>query len=710
MNDLTPLSPLAYLLLPVLLMMSKSSQQRESLLKRADLTMQRRENKRELKALQKHLQKEARFYLKIIQQRLAYLGFAYLPGAASVGTDGKVAKRRKVRYVPFSYVFYGPDVIQMRIEVAKLNLIGTKNALPYQVRVADIIATETIFELSMAVERDMTAEADAKGGAWLMIHRSEGTSGLPNYITFQAALLHYPDDPHRGTLLLGSGINRVIHSVDLDNYPHVLVAGTSGGGKSNMVNNLICQLTMFNTPDELRLILVDLKRVEFTFYKNLPHLLNPFDEDRPIIIDAESTVNALQYLYEELERRTDLFEGKAKKLSEWNQQYPDQRLPRLMMVIDEWSVLVLGRDEDGKRIAKAITNLTTKITSLGRAVGIHLMIATQRPDARVLDPLIRMNMSLTIAGSVPTRFQSQAITGTGDAAKLDAHPGRMLYMVGPSVTHLQTPHCTNDDVAMSVKIASGRAAGLIELARTNEGWVTQIKAGALVVYVHDRLSGDLRITYLQSELEQFGISHADVKAWHDDLLKQQSVTIDGREFAVEKVGKRLILSEVGEETEYNPRPLLTAEIVRKVEYAWVTDKPTPPPEPMEIEVEAETQPPAKPQLTIPATVPVQPRKKHPMLLNDSEVLQQFIDLHCQLGPYKTKVAEFYEAYERYCQSIEAIPKSKKELTILLKKKGIASGRGNYGVALYVGIEVNSDDNIADDDNNDNDDLPDLLSA
>jgi len=204
---------------------------------------------------------------------------------------------------------------------------------------------------------------------------------------------------------------------DLARMPHALIAGATGSGKSVCINSIIVTLLTNNSPDELRLILVDPKRVELTGYNGIPHLLTP------VITEAKDTVAALAYCVGEMERRYKLFaNGGKRNIDQYNAE-PDLgegRLPYIVVIIDELAdlMLVAAREVEGSIV---------RLAQMARAVGIHLIVATQRPSVDVITGLIKANIPTRIAFAVASQIDSRTILDVSGAEKLLGY-GDMLYI------------------------------------------------------------------------------------------------------------------------------------------------------------------------------------------------------------------------------------------------------------------------------------------
>lgn len=204
---------------------------------------------------------------------------------------------------------------------------------------------------------------------------------------------------------------------DLAKMPHVLIAGATGSGKSVAINTIILSLLMNNSPDELRMILVDPKRVELTLYNGMPHLLTP------VITEPKDTVVALKRVVEEMEKRYKLFASHGKRNIEQYNEAPDLgegKLPYIVVVIDELADLMMAS-------AREVESKIVRLAQMARAVGIHLIVATQRPSVDVITGLIKANIPTRVAFAVTSQVDSRTIIDGAGAEKLLGQ-GDMLYI------------------------------------------------------------------------------------------------------------------------------------------------------------------------------------------------------------------------------------------------------------------------------------------
>jgi S-DNA-T family DNA segregation ATPase FtsK/SpoIIIE len=220
------------------------------------------------------------------------------------------------------------------------------------------------------------------------------------------------------TLALGRDVAGVPVFANLAKMPHLLVAGSTGTGKTICLNTLITTLLYENSPETLRLILIDPKRVEFPVYNDLPHLLTP------VIVDSTKSVNAFKWLIGEMDRRFSvLSEAKARDINSYNEKMikdGTELMPFIVLVVDELADLMASR---GREIEAAIVRLA----QMARAVGIHLILATQRPSVEVITGLIKANITSRITFQVASQVDSRTILDASGAEKL-LGAGDMLFL------------------------------------------------------------------------------------------------------------------------------------------------------------------------------------------------------------------------------------------------------------------------------------------
>jgi len=241
------------------------------------------------------------------------------------------------------------------------------------------------------------------------------------------------------TLALGRDVSGAPVYTDITEMPHLLVAGATGTGKTIFLNTLILSLLYKATPETLRMIMVDPKRVEFQNYNDMPHLLCP------VIYDAQKTMNALQWLIKEMERRFQVFsEIPTRNIKTYNSNKTvissGMQLPYIVLVVDELADLMAAR---GKELEAGIVRLA----QMARATGIHLVLATQRPSVEVITGTIKANVTSRITFQVASQVDSRTVLDTSGAEKL-LGAGDMLFLSSKSskIGRIQGPYISEKEV------------------------------------------------------------------------------------------------------------------------------------------------------------------------------------------------------------------------------------------------------------------------
>ncbi len=219
---------------------------------------------------------------------------------------------------------------------------------------------------------------------------------------------------------------------DFKEMPHLLIGGTTQSGKTSLLDSIIAGLILKAKPDELRLSLIDLKNVSFQKYKNIPHLLG---DVATTVNEATKILNSLVTVMEN--RKEVMAREKATNIEEFNDQ-SGRRLPYVVIIIDEYGALAANSDH--KHLSSLI-----KLASQGAACGIHLIIATQRPDYRVVDKRVEANIPGRIALKVSAALESRIILGVSGAEKLRGQ-GDLLYKSSDGIVRVQGCYISNDDV------------------------------------------------------------------------------------------------------------------------------------------------------------------------------------------------------------------------------------------------------------------------
>ncbi len=337
-----------------------------------------------------------------------------VPNSGDTKINSAVIKRTLQNFgidVLMSEVNVGPTVTQYTFKPAE------------GIKLSKITSLSNDLALSLA-SHPLRIEAPIPGRSLVGIE-------VPNKVRAKVGLRNLIDTPNfqKSTsnliLALGKDVSGIPVYADLTRMPHMLVAGSTGTGKTIFLNNLILSLlyqpstsAKSASPESLRLILVDPKRVEFPVYENLPHLLCP------VIYGAQQTVNAMRWLTREMERRFDvLASAKARDIGTYNGNVlkaGNSPLPYIVVIIDELADLMASK---GREIEATIVRLA----QMARAVGIHLVVATQRPSVEVITGLIKANITTRITFQVASQVDSRTILDCSGAERLIGY-GDMLYL------------------------------------------------------------------------------------------------------------------------------------------------------------------------------------------------------------------------------------------------------------------------------------------
>ncbi len=262
-------------------------------------------------------------------------------------------------------------------------------------------------------------------------------------------------------LVLGKDVAGKPVTVDLGAMPHLLIAGTTGSGKSVCINAILCCLLMNHTPNQLRFVMVDPKRVELTGYNGIPHLLTP------VIVETDKVVGTLQWMSREMESRYKKFsEVGARNIDDFNSRQPN-KLPYIVVVIDELADLMMMAPEETER------NLN-RLAQLARATGIHVIIATQRPSVDVLTGMIKANFPARISFKVVSGIDSRVVLDRVGAERLIGL-GDMLFQApdAPAPKRLQGVFVANNEIQRLVNFWKRQAQSLLPVLQNRSDEPTQ---------------------------------------------------------------------------------------------------------------------------------------------------------------------------------------------------------------------------------------------
>jgi DNA segregation ATPase FtsK/SpoIIIE, S-DNA-T family len=267
----------------------------------------------------------------------------------------------------------------------------------------------------------------------------------PNVVTLGDIFDELPQNASPLSVWLGKDISGASVWADLARMPHILIAGTTGSGKSGCINTMLCSILLRATPDDLRMILVDPKRVELGLYESIPHLLTP------VVSSPKAAAAVLANVLTEMDRRYERMSlARARNLPELNRalrKRGEQTLPYLLVVIDELADLMMVSPQE---VEDAVIRLAQK----SRAVGIHLVLATQRPSVDVITGMIKANVPSRIAFAVSSQTDSRVILDGGGAESLLGQGDMLFKPLGTSrLQRVQGAFVTEDEIALLVEQA-----------------------------------------------------------------------------------------------------------------------------------------------------------------------------------------------------------------------------------------------------------------
>lgn len=332
----------------------------------------------------------------------------------------------------------GPTLTQFGIEPQYLNL---RNGKRVKVKVNKLVSLADDLALALAAPSvRIQAPVPGKGYVGIEVPNADGALvslrdvlETPEFRKIQSPL----------AIALGQNVSGAPICVDLASMPHLLIAGTTGSGKSVCVNAIVAALLLTNPPDQLKFIMVDPKRVELTGYNGIPHLLTP------VVTDLERVVPTLQWVTREMDSRYSKFaQHGARNIQDFNHKAAsinEKPVPFLVVIIDELADLMMLVPEETEKII-------ARLAQMARATGIHLIIATQRPSVDVVTGLIKANLPTRIAFAVATSIDSRVILDTPGAEKL-LGKGDLLYITSsePQPIRAQGVYVSDAEINRIVK-------------------------------------------------------------------------------------------------------------------------------------------------------------------------------------------------------------------------------------------------------------------
>ena len=373
------------------------------------------------------------------------------PNTGDIKANANIIKRTLANFgieVEMDEITIGPTVTRYSLKPAE------------GVKLSRIIGLQNDLALALAAH-PIRIEAPIPGKSLVGVEIPNKTKSLVGLATLLADY-KFQNSPKPLTIALGRSIGGKSVFGNLAKMPHALVAGTTGSGKSVTIHSMITSLLYRNGPDDLKFILIDPKRVELTLYNNIPHLLTP------VITDAKKTILALKWAAKEMDRRYDILEAESVRDIEsyhstvWspNQKKTEKkitqndegeevkvgadRLPYIVIIIDELADIMSSYPRE-------LESAIVRLAQMSRAVGIHLILSTQRPEVNIITGLIKANIPARVALKVSSQVDSRTILDAGGAEKL-LGAGDMLYSSGEAQPErLQSAFISEPEVKKVVK-------------------------------------------------------------------------------------------------------------------------------------------------------------------------------------------------------------------------------------------------------------------
>jgi hypothetical protein len=468
---------------------------RLALIRRRDDRMVRRrarkiekEQERIERRLARTLRTEARRVGKRLIDQSTQLGLCY------IRRSGR--KKGSVSEIRFNRVLATPAAFYFRLD-ARRN--------PFRVNTQMFEEPDILQDLAIAAHAPVRTHWTPRDGFWFIVERS-GLASIPNYIDYAEVFAMMPKTAGPLDIPLGVGPNKKFYHTDIADLPHALIAGQTGGGKSNMLHVILCSLLQRATPRQLRLVMVDLKGgVELGIYRDAPHLADLGGDLGQRIYGRNEIAEVMRVVQREVNRRLQMFaRERVRNVDRWNNKHRANRLAKWVVVIDEIANAMLV-----PKIKRKIEPVIADIGAQSRASGIHLVITTQHPIRDVVTGLLKANIPARIAFSTTSISASATIINSKKAYNLGP-PGRLIYVAEQKEFICQAPFLSEDRadeiVAAVVEGRGSEATVLHEVTRTDiAAWCIDEREGRFVV---DEVYG---------QFHKFGLTYRDVRSIQAEL-------------------------------------------------------------------------------------------------------------------------------------------------------------------------------------------------
>ncbi len=404
------------------------------------------------------------------------------PAAGDIKANANIIKRTLSNFgvsVEMDEVTIGPSITRYALKPAE------------GVKLSRIVALQNDLSLALAAH-PLRIEAPIPGKSLVGIevpNSAKAIVGLASVLESK----EFADSPLPLLISLGRGISGAAHFANLAKSPHLLIAGATGSGKSVMIHTLITSLLYRNPPEILRFLMIDPKRVELTGYNQIPHLLTP------VVTDAKKAIMVLKWAIKEMERRYQIFEKKqvrdiATYHKEFGAKAEEDKIPYIVIIIDELADIMSS-------FPRELEATIVRLAQMSRAVGIHLVLSTQRPSVEVITGIIKANIPSRIAFQVASQIDSRTILDMAGAEKL-LGSGDMLYLGGEMSKPLRIQSAFISDsevkkvVSFLVKHYEGETGEEIVLASNGGG-----QEGGTVINLEEQAAEEERDPLYEQALE-----------------------------------------------------------------------------------------------------------------------------------------------------------------------------------------------------------------
>lgn len=371
------------------------------------------------------IEKEARALAQLIPEQLATQNKLQ-------HTTREPGQKRRKSLVRFEAILMTRTEIWFRFDGRRL---------PYGVSFADMKDPNNavIENLQYGINRPCRFYEDSRFNLFLRVGLKNSLMGIPKIVKWRDVIEHLPKTRPYAVAMGVNEYNKLIYQ-DITEWPHGLIAGATGMGKTTALTQILITLIKRNPPSRLKFALIDLKRTELMPFMDLPHTMRYGDL-------PEEALDIFTWLENEMERRYAAIKGVARDIRGWNREMPHKRMARLVLVVDELASITTDPDLGKKSLHRLV-----KLAQKGRSAGIHLLLCTQFVSAKVLPMEVTTNIDGRLCFGLSTSSASILVMGTAVSYGI-SHVGRAVYRSGPKFITLQSPYADDRDVAEVVDAA-----------------------------------------------------------------------------------------------------------------------------------------------------------------------------------------------------------------------------------------------------------------